>query len=175
MWNSAEIKIECTRAMNEDLIARHNRLVQPNDLVYHLGDFAFAESRDVAKFISRMNGNFRFIWGNHDAGLKELKFNLSHYPDLKDRVKFLGDLAEDNIEGHKIILCHYAMLRWNNSHFGSYHLFGHSHNTLPDDPNSLSFDVGVDCNNYEPFSLEQVVARMANKTFKPIDQHGHRS
>jgi calcineurin-like phosphoesterase family protein len=61
---------------------------------------------------------------------------------------------------------------WNKSHHGAWHLYGHSHGTLPDDPNALSFDCGVDCHNYTPISFEQVEAIMAKKTFKPIDHHG---
>lgn len=57
---------------------------------------------------------------------------------------------------------------------GSWHLYGHSHGNLPDDPNSLSFDVGVDTNNFKPYSLKDVERIMAGKTFKPIDHHGNR-
>ena len=44
--------------------------------------------------------------------------------------------------------------------------------SLPDDPNSLSMDVGVDCHNFFPVSFEEFDARMKKKTFKPIDHHG---
>jgi hypothetical protein len=33
-------------------------------------------------------------------------------------------------------------------------------------------DVGVDTNNFFPYSFEQVEARMKTKTFVPIDHHG---
>lgn len=44
-----------------------------------------------------------------------------------------------------------------------------THGRLPDDPGSLSFDVGVDCAEPfgTPFSYEQVKARMATKTWTP--------
>jgi len=61
---------------------------------------------------------------------------------------------------------------WNKSHHGAWHLYGHSHGTLPDDKNSLSFDVGVDCHNFTPINFEQVSAIMKKKNFKPIDHHG---
>jgi calcineurin-like phosphoesterase family protein len=76
------------------------------------------------------------------------------------------------VEGQDITLCHYALRVFNKSHHGSWHLYGHSHGTLPDDPNSLSFDVGVDCHNYFPISLDQVKKIMSKKTWKPIDHHG---
>jgi hypothetical protein len=66
------------------------------------------------------------------------------------------------------------MRTWNKSHRGSWHLYGHSHGTLPDDPHSMSFDVGVDCHNYRPLSFEQVKAVMSKKLFKPIDHHTDR-
>jgi calcineurin-like phosphoesterase family protein len=52
---------------------------------------------------------------------------------------------------------------WNQSHRGALHLYGHSHGTLPDDANSKSFDVGVDCHDYHPISLDRVLAIMATK------------
>jgi calcineurin-like phosphoesterase family protein len=63
-----------------------------------------------------------------------------------------------------ITLCHYSMRSWEMSHYASWHLYGHHHGTL--EPYGLSFDVGVDCWNYYPISLEQVAEKMA--TLKPI-------
>jgi len=55
----------------------------------------------------------------------------------------------------------------------SWHLYGHSHGQLQDDPNLLSFDVGVDSWNYAPLSYEQAKEVMANKNQQPI-QKGRR-
>ena len=38
-------------------------------------------------------------------------------------------------------------------------------------PNLFSFDVGVDTNNYKPYSLLDVEKIMSNKNFKPVDKH----
>jgi calcineurin-like phosphoesterase family protein len=54
---------------------------------------------------------------------------------------------------------------------GRVHLTGNSHGTLPDDPNSLSFDVGVDCWDFRPITFKEVAARMATKNYKPVDHH----
>lgn len=62
---------------------------------------------------------------------------------------------------------------WNKSHYGAWMLYGHSHGSLIDDPNSLSFDVGVDCHNYKPFSFEEVKEIMSHKIWKAIDHHGN--
>ena len=63
-----------------------------------------------------------------------------------------------------ITLCHYAMRSWERSHYATWHLYGHHHGKLP--PYGLSFDVGVDCWNFYPVSLDQVKEKMA--TLKPI-------
>jgi len=50
----------------------------------------------------------------------------------------------------------------------------HSHGSLPDDPHSLSWDVGVDANEFSPLSVPEIVQIMARKSFRPLDHHGHR-
>jgi calcineurin-like phosphoesterase family protein len=78
----------------------------------------------------------------------------------------------NNGVGQKIILCHYAMKVWNESHHGTWQLYGHSHGSLPEDPNARQTDVGVDSWNYTPVSMEQLNILMAKKKWKPIDRHG---
>jgi len=74
----------------------------------------------------------------------------------------------------KVVLFHYAMVVWNACHYGSWQLYGHSHGTLTDNPNTRAFDVGVDCNNYRPISFEEVAQRMEKYKHAPVDHHiGH--
>jgi calcineurin-like phosphoesterase family protein len=171
-WRTKEIGRVRAREMTEDLIRDHNELVKPEDLVYHLGDFSFGGTKEVAQLLRRLNGNYRFIWGNHDKALKDFSSIIDYYPDLQFRVKFLGNMAEVEIEDKTVVLNHYAMRVWNKSHHDAWHLYGHSHGTLPDDPNSLSFDVGIDCHQYKPISFDTVRKIMAKKTYTPIDHHG---
>jgi calcineurin-like phosphoesterase family protein len=56
------------------------------------------------------------------------------------------------------------MRSWDKSHYASWCLFGHHHGLL--EPYGLSFDVGVDCWNFFPVSLEQIDKKMS--TLKPI-------
>jgi calcineurin-like phosphoesterase family protein len=57
-----------------------------------------------------------------------------------------------------IVLCHYSMQAWELSNHGSWHLFGHTHGRLKGI--GMSFDVGVDCTDFVPLSLDQVVEKM---------------
>jgi len=137
--------------MNEEIIGRHNSRVNPEDTVYDLGDFAFSNHK---YFLSRLNGNIIRIKGSHDRDMKSPRMLV---------IKPEGLLDEYGNQ-RSITLCHYAMRTWETSHYGSFHLFGHSHGNL--EPYGLSFDVGVDCWNYYPVSLDEVCAKMA--TLQPI-------
>ena len=164
-WVNYDIAQRRAREMTEALIANHNSVVGKTDLVYHLGDYMFGrEDAEFDAIFNRLNGKFIFIKGNHDklAAKNRHKFHEYHHSGLLETV----------IEGQAVVLCHYAMKTWNRAHHGSWHLYGHSHGTLPEDPNSLSFDVGVDCHEYFPWSWEQIKTKMAKKTFKPLDHHG---
>jgi calcineurin-like phosphoesterase family protein len=174
-WVSKSISFKRAAEMDEALIANWNSKITNEDEVYHLGDFLFGRTDRLIVVLRRLNfKKLYFIWGNHDSTMKDFKSILSLYPDLKDRIVFLGGLAEITVDGQDIILCHYALRVWNGSHHGSWHLYGHSHGSLPDDPHSLSFDVGVDCHKLMPLSFDEVKAIMAKKLWKPIDHHGAR-
>jgi calcineurin-like phosphoesterase family protein len=157
--------------MDDTLIARWNSVVTKDDTVYHLGDFAFKNGRDIDNYFRRLNYKFLYIlFGNHDKGLKDWWRRVGD--GYTHGVKILPAEAEIKINGQGIILSHYAMRVWNKSHHGTWQLYGHSHGSLPDDPNALSIDVGVDCHNFYPVDIEQVKKIMSKKVFKPIDHHG---
>jgi calcineurin-like phosphoesterase family protein len=71
----------------------------------------------------------------------------------------------------RIVLCHYAMRVWSRSHYGAWHLYGHSHGSLEDLPTSLSFDVGIDCHDHYPLCYDDVKWKMNLKTYQPVDHH----
>ena len=167
-FNHANIIKYCGRpfndveAMNEALIANWNAVVGADDVVYHLGDFMFGRTdQEFDLVFNRLNGKTIFITGNHD----KLAWANRH--------KFYGfhdSYHEVNINGQPITLCHYAMRAWNKSHHGAWHLYGHSHGTLPDS-GGRSFDIGVDCHGYAPVSFEKVAKLMSERSFKPVDHH----
>jgi calcineurin-like phosphoesterase family protein len=148
-----------------------NNAVNPGDTVYFLGDWCFGSRLDALNYIRELNGYIKFIWGNHDKALKDLKRFAHHFSPELDRVEFLGDYAEITYQHQFIVLSHYAFRVFNKSHYGSWNLFGHSHATLPDDPHSLSIDIGVDAHAYTPISFEKVKEIMSKKFWRPIDHH----
>lgn len=52
--------------MNEDMVVKWNSVVNPEDTVYHLGDFSL-NVRAVEQYTPRLNGTKYLILGNHDA------------------------------------------------------------------------------------------------------------
>lgn len=160
--------------MNEEMIERHNKVVSKSDIVYFLGDFAFERDENVViNIVKRLNGEKHFIAGNHD----KLMFNeriMKMFQSFR-KVPFAEIYVEDDEARNgrqSITLCHYALRVWNKSHHGSFHLYGHSHGSLPDDETSRSFDVGVDCWDFYPVSYDQVKQTMLKKKWTPIDHHG---
>ena len=158
--------------MDETIIRNWNSVVQPHDTVWLLGDVTMSRKIDKIRwYLSRLHGNKHLIKGNHDyhhtdGAWKQAGF-LSVSPLREIKVR---DEVDNSVQ--KIVLCHYAMRVWPEGHYGAWHLYGHSHGSLPDDPNTRSMDVGVDTNNFTPYTYEQIKAIMAKKKFKPIDHHG---
>lgn len=149
--------------MDKTIIRNYNSIVSPDDNFYYLGDFSFTSKNKTEDYLRQLNGRLFFIRGNHDK-----KDTIELY---KKYGTYLGGLEEISIEGQKIILCHYAMKVWNGSHHSSYHLYGHSHHSLKEDINSLSFDVGCNGWDYKPLSFEEIKNKMDKKQFKAIDHH----
>jgi calcineurin-like phosphoesterase family protein len=177
--------------MDEVMIDNTNKVVGAEDTLYFLGDWTLPGRQynftDAAKrYRDRINCNhIVFIWGNHDKkgrGNHNFTRLFKHCADIIDH-----EITDpDTKMNQRIVMMHYAMRVWDKSHRGTWMLYGHSHNSLPDDPNALSFDVGVDGaaayfgngvlkpENYRPMSFTEVKGRMATKTYKPIDHHGQR-
>jgi calcineurin-like phosphoesterase family protein len=157
--------------MNEVLVNNWNSVVANNDIVYFLGDFCFGNEKRIAEFLKRLNGIIYIIFGNHDKTLRKFALkDLNARKDLIERIKFLGDYAEINIEGQFIVLCHYGLLTWSRRSHGSFALVGHSHSNMTAlNKNSQIIgkilDVGVDGNNFFPYSFEDIKKIM---NIKPI-------
>lgn len=148
--------------MNKTIIDNYNSIVKPNDNFYFLGDFCF-NMRNAESHLEKLNGNLFFIRGNHDK--KDMIRLYQKYGT------YLGEQKKIKVQGQEIVLNHYGMRVWDKSHHGTWALYGHSHGSLPDDPNSRSFDVGCMLFDYKPLEFAQVKEIMARKTWKPIDHH----
>lgn len=147
--------------MDDALVANWNQTVRPNDIIYHLGDFTLGGQEQAHAYFTRLKGRISVVPGGHDKGWvsKREYFSKSGHPVVMLPPLVTIKLQISGLNQSKVIvLCHYAMRIWDRSHYGSWHLYGHSHCNLPQCLNSL--DVGADCWNYFPVSLEQVAEEM---------------
>ena len=133
--------------MNSTIIERFNDVVGLTDITIHGGDFSFGNEQDAKNIIRRLNGNHIFIMGSHDRWLR----NKRSTPQIWSK----------RINNKLIVVCHYAMRVWQASHYNSYLLYGHSHGGLPS--KGKSHDIGVDTNNFYPYSMDDVINLMKNK------------
>lgn len=147
--------------MDDAIIYNYNSVVKPGDTVYDLGDWCF---KNPKVYIERFNVLPIRIKGSHDHDLKEGVAPRMLVIEPKGLVDEYGNQIT-------ITLCHYAMRSWEKSHYGSWHLYGHHHGLL--EPFGMSFDVGVDCWDYYPVSLERIAKKM--ELLDPVVDHRTKS
>ena len=147
---------------DELLISNWNNVVGENDTVHHLGDVAYRCTMDYAlNIMKRLNGIKHLVVGNHDDDLALRMNNIR--PNTWASIKYYDEVEYDR---QRIILFHYPMRTWHWNYKGTIQLFGHVHGHMP--PYGKSFDIGVDCWNYTPVSLEQVMAKAAKLPISEI-------
>ena len=152
--------------MDEELIKRWNNKVSKGDLVYSLGDMFWKNQDYVTNILNRLNGSVILVKGNHDKWL--------HNAKNKGLLAGVKDYDEITVDGRKLILSHYPSFFYNGHYHGSIMLYGHVHNTresdlvkqIADQLNSLDppctvqmYNVGAMHWNYEPVTLEEILAR----------------
>lgn len=154
--------------MNKTLVDNINSCVQHNDVLYHLGDWSFGGKDKVKIFRDQINcSNIVFITGNHDH-------HIIKNDEVANLFSKVVPMLEFSIGKQYIVLNHYAMRVWNHSHHGSWHLYGHSHGSLPSVGKSM--DVGIDtCNEihkkYTPYSFDDIQQILSTHDIKFVDHH----
>jgi calcineurin-like phosphoesterase family protein len=150
--------------MNEVMIDNWNKVVKPQDKIYHLGDVAFGNVSDFQSIMKRLNGHKRLIAGNHD------KFDTIDYLRAKDDglklfemvipCREFGDQTIPFIVSH--IPIHRDSLQKRRGFF--YNVHGHTHEQLVKTsggiPDSGYINICVEHTNYSPIHLEDLMKRM---------------
>lgn len=136
--------------MNETLIENWNKLVKPQDNVYHLGDVAMGFGSNESPFaalMQRLNGHKRLIVGNHD---KLKSPTLHRYFEKIDLWK--GFHAEG-------FTCVHIPLQIGQLRDGDVCVHGHIHTNLLD---GRYINVCVERTNYSPVHMDEIIARVKN-------------
>lgn len=135
--------------MNHALITNNNEVVTDNDYVIHDGDFTLASRGAAESIIKQLKGQHIFVIGSHDSWMNKKGQHI----------------WERTVEGQHIVCCHYAMYSWPRSHYGSWLCYGHHHGnfSIP----CKAIDVGVDTNNFYPYSFQQLKEKMETQPVTP--------
>lgn len=158
---------ESVEEMNQELIKRWNSRVAPEDIIFHLGDFAHCGSKKLKEILDSLNGRKFLVLGNHDW--RTFKSEAS-------RVWFEG-IAQQmyiRIDGRKVYLNHFPYLCFTGTfktpEEATWQLFGHVHSGLLnteflDKPRlqylfPYQYDVGVDNNNFAPISWKEITKKI---------------
>lgn len=142
--------------MNEGLMDSLHSTVKKNDTLYLLGDISFGNAEQSLEIAKSLPGQVKYlVLGNHDTHLKgqEVGKYFNHR----------ACIMEHKLFGHKVVMCHYPMLRWNRCQYGSLHLFGHQHgNDIG--AKGRCMDVGWDAHG-KILNMEEVVSTLLTKEY----------
>ncbi|HBX53272.1 MAG: hypothetical protein A2275_07145 [Bacteroidetes bacterium RIFOXYA12_FULL_35_11] len=102
-WKQGYRNFETIEQMNDTLVNNINERVSENDILFHLGDFAWGD-RNVEWFRNRINcKNLYIALGNHD---KEIRKRAKLQSMFTKVFEFGAEILVNDI---RFVLCHYAM------------------------------------------------------------------
>ena len=137
---------------DECIVANWNAVVQPDDEIWHLGDFASeAPAARCRAIFDRLRGVKRLVRGNHDTN----RVIGLPWSDVVESMRLT--IEDPNGTEWRLFLSHYAHRAWPGLWRGVRHLYGHTHATLPDTQRSC--DIGVDAWDYRPVDVRALIER----------------
>jgi calcineurin-like phosphoesterase family protein len=148
--------------MNEVLIENWNKVVKPDDIVYHLGDvFLTTNIERGINILKLLNGKKYLAYGNHETDNKLRTFKEEGvFEDIQMgyRIKFKKTL---------FIATHYPTIVANGNENKTLNLYGHTHqktNFYLDKSGirTYMYHVGVDSHNNTPVNLEDIIFEIKN-------------
>ncbi|MBU2808128.1 hypothetical protein HF285_07595 [Acidithiobacillus ferrooxidans F221] len=129
--------------MDHALMDAWNNVVNPGDMVYHLGDFSMRPANEIDGFLKKLRGTKHLIVGSHDRTQ-----GVSGWSSVRE-------MAKISVDGQRVFLCHYPMREWPGMWQGAVHLYGHVHGNM--DPLPSSMDVGADVWGGKPVQMMDIL------------------
>lgn len=152
--------------MQWTLIQRHNAAVQPDDTVWHLGDFTLSEET-VPVILKQLNGSHNLLCGNHD---KMFEGRKGYEAATKRYIEYgFGEVHHGIIEDfHGFRMCHfpyagenkdlrYMEYRPKKTDDDRWLLNGHAHQKWAVSIERKAINIGVDAWDYRPVSLDTLI------------------
>lgn len=133
--------------MNEELIRRHNSVVAPNDVVWHLGDFSFLRPSASTALLARLHGRHQLVLGNHDRTATAM-LAIGFQTVQKSATFRVG--AREFLASHKPT----DLPPWRDWTPNQVGICGHVHDRWVCSSGMLN--VGVDVHNFTPICLDEI-------------------
>jgi calcineurin-like phosphoesterase family protein len=130
---------ETTEEMDETMIQLWNQKVTKDDIVIHLGNFAWTVN-DVFRVYSKLNGQILFMIGEHDQSLLEIEEDEAQSTELI--------VLEDQIIMRRgVTLCHWPLEAWPGKKQNMFHFHGHLASNVKSDVSKIQ-RLNVCCDNW---------------------------
>lgn len=126
--------------MHTSLIDSWNSVVEPDDIVYHIGDFAVTD--DALKYIKYLNGEIHLIKGNYDDPRDE-ELLLKYFKTVQDEMTI-------KIDGNLIHINHYP----EQASPDAFNIVGHVHGAWRVQRNMIN--VSCDAWHWRPVSMDEI-------------------
>lgn len=105
------------KEMERTLISNWNSVVREEDLVFHLGNFAW-DPVTARRVLKQLNGHIVFLPGHCDDALGEAAVEFDSIDIIDDQIITVPE--------HDLVLCHYPLLMWPGKDSGTIHVHGHA-------------------------------------------------
>ena len=148
--------------MNNAIVERWNKIVQPQDIVYVLGDIMLNDNNEGMRLLESLNGSIRIVLGNHDTATRQALYSTAR------NVEDVSLAAKLKYKGYHFFMTHYPCITGNLEKESlkqcTCNLYGHTHQTTnfyQDMP--FVYHAGVDSHNCTPVHIDQIIEDMENK------------
>ena len=149
--------------MNQAIVERWNALVQPDDIVYILGDIMLNDNDEGIRLLNSLNGEFHIVLGNHDTTTREALYKEC------EKVKSVSLAERLKFKGYNFFMTHYPCLTGNLDYDKplkqrTISLCGHSHVQDPffDWQQNPIFHCELDTNDCYPWLLDDIIDLIKN-------------
>ena len=149
--------------MNHAIVERWNAVVQPEDIVYVLGDIMLNNNEEGVRLFNSLNGYKRIILGNHDTATRQ-----ALYKECKN-VESVELAAMLKYKGYHFFMTHYPCITSNLDYDKplrqrTFCLCGHKHtkNRWDDADKGYIYHCELDAHDCYPILIDNIINDFIN-------------
>lgn len=162
IWRPRGFKLSIEH--DQTIIERWNKLVQPEDEVYHLGDVMLGDNVYGCNCVRQLNGHIHVVLGNHDTDMRRVLYRKMY------NIVEVDKAIDLKYKGYKFHLTHYPTLTANHDDGKALknqiiNLCGHLHtkDAFEDWQIGTIYHVELDAHDCEPMRLDDIITAINNK------------